>query len=549
MENAADKIDKRQLKTLLRLALKSDLRGSRNPFQSYGQKEIKFPAIIGVLIMKFFIGLVMAAIIWKINDPFFGSLIVNTAVMVFIALTILLEFSNLILSPDDYPVLAPHPVSSKTFFAVKAIHFCGYVSLLAFAIMIGPAIAAGIRFGAWWMGPLTFVSGWATALASALFFVVFYSLMLRVVNRDTMNRVLGYAQLLLITVLYAGYIFFPSAINFVGALNTANLDYPALNLAPPAWYAAWTSLPLHEFRIDRLLGALAGVGALGLLAYFGMARLSTGYALTLTEMVEKQEKSSSVRKSKSMIGSLLDAISTPEDLAVRKLIRAQFKYDNRFKMAILVIVPLTLFYLFLGIKDGNMVIDPFAPIADAKSSGNFLFYFAVAIMPFVVVSSTGYSSSAAASWIFFSSPADRTKLVMSSGHFAILFFCLPYTLLLVAVLGYFFGNYLHSFLHCVVLFLMMVLLVRYNIVLIPRIPFSVPARAGQRQMIYMVAMVVPIALVMGPMFLLAKFGYGGVFGYVGVIAALLVLIALAGLLLKKLIPKRLAKLEYAEMEL
>lgn len=549
MITEGDKVDRRQFKTLLKLAVKSDLRGSRNPFQSYGQRETKFPAILGVLIMKLFIGLVMAAVVWKINDPFFGTLILNTTIMVFIALTILLEFSNLILTPDDYPVLSPHPVSSKTFFAVKAAHFAGYVSVLAFAIGAAPAVVAAIRFHAWWMGPLTFLSGWATALATALFFIVFYSLMLRVINRGTMNRVLGYTQLLFITVLYAGYIFFPQALDYLGKLDTSRLDLPALNLAPPAWYAAWTALPLESFRGDHLVAALAGVAALIVLAYLGMARLSSGYALTLTEMVEKQEMPDTTRTRKTVFGRLIDAVSTPEDTAVRKLIRAQFKYDNRFKMAILVIVPLTLFYLFMGIRDGNMVVDPLAPDPGAKSSGNFLFYFAVAIMPFIVVSSTGYSSSAAASWVFFSSPAERTKLVMASGKFAILFFCLPYALLLVGILGYFFGNYLHSFLHCLVLFLMMVLLVRFNIILIPRIPFSVPARTGQRQMIYIIGMFVPMAFIIVPMMLLSKFGYGGVFGYSAIVAALSLLIALAGLVLQQLIPRRLAKLEYAEMEL
>ncbi len=52
-----DRVDKRQLKTLLKIAYKTDLRGSNNPFRGYGQKQSNFPPIFGLILMKLFIGL------------------------------------------------------------------------------------------------------------------------------------------------------------------------------------------------------------------------------------------------------------------------------------------------------------------------------------------------------------------------------------------------------------------------------------------------------------------------------------------------------------
>lgn len=542
---AQDRIDKHQLKSLLKVAIKTDFRGSHNPFHSYGKGESNFPPILGVLIMQAVVSLVMSVFVFKINDAFFGTLAVNTFVLVFISLTILLEFSNLILSPDDYAIISPHPVNSRTFFVAKSLNFLIFVSASAIVMAAAPSIVAGVVSGRWWLGPITFLSAWSMALAASLFFILFYTVMLRVVKRETMQRYLGYSQLLFIVVIYGGYMVLPRLVENFADLDLSRFDTWYLYLAPPAWFASWPALFADSFRYDRLIAALVGIGSLALMVSLGMSRLSLDYALTLADTVEQQEKLVARRK-KGFIGKMMDAVANNEDRAIWSLIRAQFKFDNRFKTPILTIIPLTALYIYMGLRDGGTIVDPFAIVESARVQTNFFLYLAVAFLPMMIVTSTSNSASANASWVFFASPSDRLRLVMASARFSVVFFCIPYLLLLCGILTYFFGNFIHAALHCFIIFLILIVMLQMMLTIMPRIPFSLPMRSGQRSLAFFAMFLIPTAFIIGPMIVLLKVGYGGPMRYLTIAAVLGLLVWLTNVILRKSTPKRLNKLEYAE---
>lgn len=545
--NEQDRVDKRQLKALLKVAIRTDLRGANNPFKSYGKGESKFPPIFGVIALQFFVSIFISALVYKFNDAFMGAFAVNTMLLVFVSLTILLEFSNLILSPEDHAIISPHPVNSRTFFAAKSLHFIIFISMFAVAMGALPSILAAVVSGLWWMAPMTFLSAFATALATSLFFILFYTIMLRVVKRETMQRYLGYSQLAFVFVIYGGYMVVPRLMDNLKSFDISSLDRWYLYLTPPGWFASWPGLLADGLRYDRLAAAIVGALALAIMVVVGMARLSLNYALTLADTVEQQEKLVAVRN-KGPLGRFFDAISSNEDRAVWSLIKAQFKFDNRFKMSVLTIIPLTVIYIYLGLKDGGGMIDPFAIVEGAETQQNYFLYLAVAFLPFMIITGTSYSTSANASWVFFASPADRTKLILASTRFALIFFCVPYLLFLTGLLGFFFGNVLHAALHCLILCLALMAMLQLMVTIMPRIPFSLPARSGQRSLIFFAMFLLPTLFIIAPMMIILKVGYGGPVRYLAIVAVLVLLVWLTNLLLKKTTPKRLAKLEYAESD-
>ena len=135
---------------------------------------------------------------------------------------------------------------------------------------------------------------------------------------------------------------------------------------------------------------------------------------------------------------------------------------------------------------------------------------------------------------------------MSAARFTVVYFCIPYLLLLTGILGYFFGNYLHGFLHCFILFLMLLTLVRVFVLLMPNLPFSIPVRAGQRGVLMMLMFLIPTIFIVVPMVIITKLSYGGVIGYSLIAAGLILIWMLFGWIMKRSIPKRVNKLEYAE---
>jgi hypothetical protein len=227
--------------------------------------------------------------------------------------------------------------------------------------------------------------------------------------------------------------------------------------------------------------------------------------------------------------------------------RKQFKYDNRYKLSVLMVIPLTLLYVYMGLKDGQILADPFnVAAAVAKGGSNFTVYMALAFIPSMVIFGSAYSASYQAAWIYYTSPADRTRLVLASNRFAMIFFCIPYLIFMCALMTYFFGSILHAILHCIVLYFVLLILVDLIALIVPRIPFSMPMKSGQRTGAMMITMFIPMIAVMVGMQILARVGYGGVIGYGTIVFALLLIALLLSHLQRRLIPRRLAKIEFIE---
>ncbi len=519
-------IDKRQLKTLLKASLKTDLRSSASRFGGERKSLLGIPPIAFVLLMYFMVSVMLAIVAVDANDLFLGAFFLIAMQMVFIAITILLEFSNLILSPDDFPILAPHPVNSRTFFVAKMLHLAIYVTLLVISLGLIPAVVAAIKYENALLGPVMFLASWSSGIATALFFAVFYTLMLRLGNRERMHRYLSYLQLLMMFFIYGGYQFLPDVGKRMLALTKSGFDLSYLYLTPPGWFAAWPAFLTGGISPAQVWAAIAGLVSLMMMYFLGISRLSIGYAQTLNETVEQQQSKSEVRKHHGIFSRLVESFSAPEDRVVWQLMRKQFKYDNRYKLSVLMVIPLTLLYVYMGLKDGQVLADPFnVAAAVAKGGSNFTVYMALAFIPSIVIFGSAYSASYQASWIYYTSPADRTRLVLASNRFATIFFCIPYLVFMCALMTYFFGSILHAILHCVVLFFVLLTLVNLIAIIAPRFPFSLPMKSGQRTGAMMITMFVPMIAVMVGMQVLARTGYGGVIGY-GTIVFVLTLIVL-----------------------
>jgi hypothetical protein len=547
MELPETKIDKRQVKTLLRAALKTDLRGSGNPMNVGGNRSSKFPPLAGVMLIKGFIGLGLAIFTFLIKNPFTASFFVYSTMAVFLAMTILLEFSNLILSPDEYNIVAPLPIGSKTFFITKLIHLLVYVNVLGSIIYLPSAISSSIANRNLLLFFSFFLAGLMSATTIGMIFVVLYTLILKIFNRETMQRVSGYAQLIMISFFYFGYF---AGFRMMGKESVGifqKLDSNWLYLAPPAWFSAIAKLPAGGITFINLCAAFLGIAILFVFFRVGVSRLSLGYAQTLSFTVAEQEQLQGKQK-QGLITRLAFTFSNYEDRAVWKLIRKQFKYDNRFKMSILGIIPLTGFYVYMGIAGGKTTVDPFTILSGINTGKpNFLLYFAVSILPFMVTVNTSFSESYKSAWVFFTSPADRTRIVLSSARFALTYFCFPFTMLLAGLFTWFFGNFIHAFLHSLFVFVLLMILTKLMVLIYPRIPFSQTQKAGQSMVVFSLMMFVAMPVSIIPMMIVSMIGYRGYSGYVIYLVSALIMNFALHWILKKKIPKRVEKLEFSAL--
>jgi hypothetical protein len=173
-----------------------------------------------------------------------------------------------------------------------------------------------------------------------------------------------------------------------------------------------------------------------------------------------------------------------EARAMALLIRSQFRNDQRFRMSVLGILPLTLLYVFMAVRDGA-IVDPFVPVELAAAAGRrvgpsfSLVTMAIMMFPTMLKVSLSHSDTFRASWIFFACPADRLRMVRSSRSVLVAFFLVPYLLFVTAIYAYMIGNLFHAAVHMALLGLFSYLCLELVVFLDPELPFSRPPQKGK----------------------------------------------------------------------
>ncbi len=526
-------IDGSQFRALVRVGLKLDFR-SPSTLQHGTSGAARW---VPMLIMYLALGLSFSAIALFVPDVFFSSSIVLSAVMFLIGSSILIEFAVVVISPLDYDVLGFQPISSRTYFSARLANVLFYTLVMTTSVAVPPIVAYCFTRGFNpVLGAAAFLAFYAASVATTVAMIVAYVGMAQRVHPQRLKRVLTYVQLVMSFAIYGGYFMLPEVFK-PAALGAWNIHKSAwMLLYPPTWFASYLDLAIGHWSSLEIVPALASVAALVLLARLAAGRLSLEYSDVLSRQASASEGTQRPGRALLPIGR-----AKGERRAVALLLRAQFRHDQRFRFAVLSIVPLTAFYILLGGRQGGFH-DPFG--AQASGGDTMLLYFAMLMFPAMLLTNIGRSDAYRAGWVFYVTPARRGELVLAAKHFALMYLVVPYALCLGVVLGYLFGNYVHAYLHLLVEGLFVNLVLLASVAVQPELPFSKPPmqKGQQTAAFFVVIFVAAIAQALST-FLLSRFVYPYPMVLIAVVAVLLV----AGVGGDRLLRGRLDRLS-SEME-
>lgn len=424
---------------------------------------------VGVYVMQFIfysvIGVLLAFGVAWIPDPFVSAIIALTLVAFMVATAVLIDHNSAITSPDDYGILAFHPISSRTYFAARLANVLVYTLGLATVLGYLPVALYFVRHGAA-VGLAALLALYGCAISVTLTVMLVYAGLLRLAGPRRLRAALSWVQLLVSMFVYGGYIIITRSVS-KSVLETLSLPKtPWLLVYPATWFASWIELASGLAGPAVLGPAMAALALLAALGFATRGRLSLEYserlgALTASSQERKRKpvKAGAPRSARWFGGG--------ESRAVALLVRSQFRNDMRFRMGVLSILPLTLIYLYIGLQGG------------ASGSRNLtLVSLAVLLFPTTLKMHLGRSEAYRASWIFFSSPADRTRLVRSAKNVLVAFFVLPYLAFVAALLLVF--RYPPAYVAVFVLFTGLVshMVLQLATLVNPELPFSRPLAKG-----------------------------------------------------------------------
>ena len=388
------------------------------------------------------------------------------------SMLLLVDFTAVVVSPDDYRVLGSRPVDSRTYFAARLCTILFYVLAISLVLSLTPAIVLalwrelGIVAGACAVAAVVLCN-----VSTAVLIICLYAALAERVHPRRLTRALSYVQLAGSTLFLAAYYLAITAYDNerLQGLSVGTSWWVWLN--PATWFASLVlvrpSLAARTYWIASVASMLMTAACVPLVS----GRISLTYAERLAEIGAASEPP----RPRGSVMTRLPGFSRGEARAVALLIRAQFRYDNRFRLAILSLLPITIFYILIGLDEGALD-DPFTGFP----RGGLPMYFATVFLPMTIQSSITSSDSWRAAWIFFATPADPAKLIVAAKNFVAVWFLGGYLVLLAILWSVFFDRVWHAVVHAVVIWLVAHILLQVAIIVRPALPFATEPQQAQR---------------------------------------------------------------------
>ena len=462
-------VDYRQWRALVAAALKIDFRTAARARSGSHRDAKAAGALAGQVLFYSAMGGLIAALVWYARDLFLASIIAVTYVMFMVGMVALLDHNSAIASPDDYLILGSRPVSSRTYFAARVTNTLVYILAMTTAFAYLPLVSFAVRHGVT-VGAAAAIAVFSASAATALTMIAIYASVMRAVGPARLTRLLSYVQMMASFVVYGGYFLVAQLIG-EEMLRAAIDKQPWMMALPPVWFASVVELAAGRQTMLEIVPIALGIAAMAALARALGGRLSLDYAAQLGAIVAAASASPAPRRGQSRRALWF---RSGEARATALLIRAQFRNDIKFRMGVLAILPLTVVYILMAVKDGGLG-DPFVR---PRGPGFGFVTMAIMMFPTMLRMNLVRSDAYRASWIFFATPVDRARIVEASKNLLVVAFLLPYLLLVGVVFAWLSPSIAHVAVHLLVVGLLSHLVLQLVILVEPELPFSKPLTKG-----------------------------------------------------------------------
>lgn len=479
-------VDVVQWRALTRVSLKHDLRRAQS-VQKTGKRTKPGSQIAFQLFFYFVYGGLFGVVVAGMADTFLGTGIIVTYTMFTIGVMVLLDYSTLVTSPDDYAVLGYQPISSRTYFAARVTNLLTYVLAVTVSLSLVPAVALSMRLGFdFTVGAALILATSLAAVTTALAMVLLYGLLLRHVPAQRLKNALSYLQLATSFLIYGGYVLVPRLLEDSPIMQRQLEKTPAVLLFPASWFTSWVEIARGVLGWKELLPTAISVIALVVVARAAAGRLSLEFSERLGALTTVSGGTKEAPRARSW-----SPFRGGEARAVWLLIRGQFRSDQKFRMSVLGILPMTAIYLIMTIADGS-VSDPF--VRGLRGSNATVLNMAVIMFPVLLNFALTRSENFMAAWIFYATPADRQATVNAMKRTILFYFVVPYLALFGLLLSIWVHNVLHIAVHILVLALISNLTLTIMTVTSPELPFSRPPQKGERTVNMLLVTLIAVVL-------------------------------------------------------
>ncbi len=437
-------VDFERLKIITQTKLITDRRRVRVTMK--GRKENKEPKnqmLITQIVYGFF-GLFIGFMIMSTDEILLAMVLLHSYILFMMAMTLITDFSTVMLDTTDNQIILPRPVTAKTLFVSRLVHILVYLLQFGIVLSLFPLIFTFVTFGPV-VGIATIFTITLTIAFAVFLTYLLYGLILRVSSEEKIKDIISYFQIGMTIFFAVGYQIIPRLVNIENLKITLPLHWYAY-IAPPVWMAVALQA-LQTVNFDKVhLIMLAFSVLIPLITFWVMIKfLAPSFSKKLAALGNSTESSSkAVKTGSQQKTSGIEKISVV--LSSNKTEQAGFDLtwkmtgrDKGFKMQFYPSLAYLFVFAFIFVfKSGKDIGDLWSKLPATKM---FLWF---TYLPLFTISSAvalvAYNENFAASWIYSASPLRKPGSLISGALKSILVkFFIPVFLVLFGFSFYVWG--------------------------------------------------------------------------------------------------------------
>ncbi|HVS92521.1 MAG TPA: hypothetical protein VHE59_10835 [Mucilaginibacter sp.] len=430
-------VDTDQLHEILKIKLLIDNRRPKTMFaaRKNAQNKQRSPWLIAffTVLMGFFIGLVL----FLNKMPYVGQTFYFSIFMVLMSLTLISDFTTVLIDVRDQFIILPRPVNDRTVTVSRILHISIYV--LRLALLQG---APGLVMIGFIDGPLAvpvfFIQILEATFLSIFFVNIVYLVIMQFVSPQRFKDIISYIQIGFSILIFGTYYLLPRLINVSILENVSILSHWFSYLLPPVWITALNELLFHHARAGLATGFLAIAGFTVPLAGLWLVAkvLAPGFNRKLTIIATSDASSAPASAKKEKQAGLLYTISNviARDPVENAGFKITWKLSTRLREFKMKVYPafgyLPIYFLYFTLNGkGESMAERWENLKNGHSYIALIYMCAFVLS--AVLGQIGMSEKYKAAWVYYSTPVTEPGKILSGMYKAILVvYFLPYCLLM-----------------------------------------------------------------------------------------------------------------------
>ncbi len=435
----------KQLRAIVEVKLKMDNRRSRFN-QMSGKKKESNSSFYWTLLIYTLLSSIFGFFVYFSASVTAVYSLAFAYIMFMLAMTLITDFSAVILDSNDNAVLLPRPIDDRTLLIARITHILMYLLSMMFALSLPVLVATIAKYGVF-VGIIFLIISLLSLILIVFLTNIFYLVLMKFTSEEKLRNVINSFQIILTFIFMGGYrvvgrLVDVNALQSNLELNTSWWHY----LVPPIWMGNCMNVAInHHFETPKFVFIFLTLTMPFVVVYLVNNVFSGIFNQKIAGMDVAKRKEKLPNQAK--IGGFVEKMAqiftgTPMERGAFEFVWKITSRDRKFKlrvypsMAYLLIYPIFMFGSGKNEGDFSQQLEQFR---DSQWTAIIMIYFSFVLL-MTIRQQISQSEEFKASWVFNLAPIKHPGEILSGAFRSVLVkFMLPIILFLALFLSVIWG--------------------------------------------------------------------------------------------------------------